>query len=335
VRDFQKSSGKKINFFVSGDEYEVDKSILEMIADPLVHLLRNAIDHGLETPEERIKADKPETGQIRLQASQTGTEVWITITDDGCGLNKDKILQKAVEKGILESMAVNMPDAEIYDLIFIPGLSTSKAITEISGRGVGMDIVKQNISRLNGRIDITSKKGAGTCFQMKIPLLAGIMEGTVFRVGNMHFALQTVEIQELVKMDQSLNINLVEGLDMVYVRKEHIPVFEIGEIIDLPGRIMGNSSPGLLIIIEYENAKIALKVDAILGNHSLIIKPMGSILKGAHGISGFSIMGNGNVCIILDVKSIYDFFIKKAREVELIQNTTIGKILQEKGVLVP
>ncbi|TGN19976.1 chemotaxis protein CheA [Leptospira idonii] len=305
VRDLQKKSMKKVVLQIEGEETEIDKSIVDLIADPIIHILRNSIDHGIESASEREELGKPEIGSIFLSARQSVNEVWIMIKDDGKGLDREKIIQKSIEKGVLTTDPSLLSDAEVYNLIFVPGLSTAKEITDISGRGVGMDIVKKNIEKLGGKIDIHSKPKKGTTFILRIPLSLGIMEGTVVRIGEKFFTVQTIELREFVSLRDKNPIFLEAGQKVIEVRGKFIPIFDINEVLNHREPLIYDNKDPLMLVIEYERKLLGIQVDEVVGNQNVVIKPLQGIMEEARGVNGFTILGNGNVSLILDVKSVF------------------------------
>lgn len=305
VRDLQKKANKKVALYISGEETEIDKSIVDLIADPIIHILRNSIDHGIENAGERALVGKPEVGTIQLSARQSVNEVWVMIRDDGRGLNREKIIQKSLERGILSGETEHLSDQEVYNLIFIPGLSTADSVTDISGRGVGMDIVRQNIERMGGKIEIHSRVGKGTSFILRIPLSLGIMEGTVVRIGEKFFTIQTIELREFISLSNREEIPLEDNQKVIDVRGIFIPIFDINQILNHREEIVYDGLDPLMIVLEYEKNLIGIRVDEIIGNQNVVIKPLQGILEEANGVNGFTILGSGNVSLILDVKSIF------------------------------
>ncbi|MBM9545392.1 chemotaxis protein CheA [Leptospira sp. 201903074] len=305
VRDLQKKASKKVALYISGEETEIDKSIVDLIADPIIHILRNSIDHGIETTEERMLSGKAEVGTIQLSARQSVNEVWVMIRDDGRGLNREKIIQKSLERGILSGETEHLSDQEVYNLIFVPGLSTADAVTDISGRGVGMDIVRQNIEKMGGKIEIHSRLHKGTSFILRIPLSLGIMEGTVVRIGKKFFTIQTIELREFVSLREKEEIPLEDNQKVIDVRGTFIPIFDINQILNHREEIVYEGVDPLMIVLEYEKNLLGIRVDEIVGNQNVVIKPLQGILEEANGVNGFTILGSGNVSLILDVKSIF------------------------------
>ncbi|TGM74013.1 chemotaxis protein CheA [Leptospira mtsangambouensis] len=305
IRDLQKKANKKVALYISGEETEIDKSIVDLIADPIIHILRNSIDHGIETTEERMLSGKAEVGTIQLSARQSVNEVWVMIRDDGRGLNREKIIQKSIERGILSGDTEHLSDQEVYNLIFVPGLSTAEAVTDISGRGVGMDIVRQNVEKMGGKIEIHSRLQKGTSFILRIPLSLGIMEGTVVRIGKKFFTIQTIELREFVSLREKKEIPLEDNQKVIDVRGTFIPIFDINQILNHREKIVYEGLDPLMIVLEYEKKLLGIRVDEIVGNQNVVIKPLQGILEEASGVNGFTILGSGNVSLILDVKSIF------------------------------
>jgi two-component system chemotaxis sensor kinase CheA len=298
VRDLARECGKKAVLFTSGGDTELDRGMVEEIADPLVHMVRNALDHGLEGPEDRIAAGKPEVGTVSLRASHQGGKVVIEMRDDGRGLNRDKILAKAKQKGLVSQDAQPTPD-EILNMIFLPGFSTAEKVTAVSGRGVGMDVVRRNIERLRGEIEITSEMGKGTVFKVKLPLTMAIIDGLVVRVGQQRFVLPTTSVLRAVCL----------------ASESIVPVQGCGEALDLKGglvplrRLDGlqptGSKPrtdkaGIGVIIEYSGKTCAILVDEMVGKQEVVIKNLGSYLQGCTSVTGATILGDGTIALILD-----------------------------------
>lgn len=305
VRDLQKKSSKKVLLHIEGEETQIDKSVVDLIADPIIHILRNSVDHGIESTEERLLAGKSETGNIYLSARQSVNEVWILIQDDGHGLNRERILNKAKEKGLFSGDPNSVTDKEVFLMIFAPGLSTANEITSISGRGVGMDIVRQNIEKLGGKIDIQSVAGKGTTFILRIPLTLGIMEGTIVRIGSNFFTIQTIELKEFVSLRNNTGIQLEAGKEVFDVRGKFIPIFNINQILNHRIPLKYDEKDKLMVILEYEKKLLGIRVDEVIGNQNVVIKPLQGKMEEANDVSGFTILGSGNVSLILDVKSIF------------------------------
>lgn len=304
VRDLQKHSNKQVQLEFLGEETRIDKSILDALVDPLVHLVRNAFDHGIELPPEREQKGKPKIGKIELQAFQSNNEVWVIVSDDGRGLDKEKIFDKAVQLGLVNQNS-QLSEEEIHKLIFYSGLSTSSEITEISGRGVGMDIVKNTIEKLGGKIEIRSAKDKGVSFILRLPLTLGIMEGTTFKVENKFFTVPTTEVKEFVGLRGKERISLENNVQVVDVRNHFIPIFSIEEILShsYQTEIKHDS---ILLIFQSHSKEIGIIADEVLGNQTVVIKGMESEFSKAKIISGFTILGDGSISLILDVSSIFN-----------------------------
>jgi len=302
VRDLCQQLNKKIDLTMSGEQTELDKTVMEKIGDPLVHLVRNSLDHGIETPEIRIHKGKPETGTIELNAYHKGGNIIIEITDDGAGFNKDKIIEKALERNLINENE-SLTDDKIYDLIFMPGFSTADTISDVSGRGVGMDVVKRNIRELGGTIDVTSVIDKGTTFTIKLPLTLAILDGQLLSVGTETYIIPLVSIVESLQIKNE-NINSVAGRSEVYrLRDEYIPILKLHDVFDIKLE-SNNLEEGILVVIEGEGNKIGLYIDDLLGQQQVVIKSLESNYKPIEGISGATILGDGTVSLILDVEGL-------------------------------
>lgn len=308
VHDLSRKSGKTVDFILNGEDTEVDKTVIETITDPLVHLLRNAMDHGIELPEVRQAAGKDREGTILLAASHEDGTVKITIKDDGGGLPRDKILAKARERGIIQGDGAGMADSEVFHLIFAPGFSTASEITDISGRGVGMDVVRQNINKVNGTIDITSKAGQGTTVALHIPLTLAIIEGMMVRSGQSRYIIPIINIMESFQTKPEMITVAPDGQEVVKVRESLLPVIRLH---DLHNVIPDNQEleKGILVVLEARRGNFCLFVDELLGQQQTVIKALSDYVSrfgNVGGVSGCTIMGNGEVCLILDVQSVLD-----------------------------
>jgi two-component system chemotaxis sensor kinase CheA len=309
IRDLEIKTNKPIQLQISGEDTEIDKSVVDLISDPIIHILRNAMDHGIETADIRRERGKNEKGLIQLHARQSANEVWVIIRDDGGGLVRSKLIHRAQEKGLIRDNGTALSDKEVFELIFHPGFSTAASVSDISGRGVGMDIVKKNIEKLGGRIDIQSQEGVGTKFTLRIPLSLGIMEGTVIQTGDNFFTIQTIEIRELISLDEKHSVEIYKGQRVVEIRGKHIPMLSINDILELKTPIQyEESSSKILVVIEYDGEVLGLVADTIMGNQSIVIKSLNENLAGAKGVNGFTILGNGRVSLILDTRMIFEKF---------------------------
>ncbi len=303
VHDLSHKAQKKIKLNIIGEETEVDKTVIEQIADPLVHIVRNSCDHGIEVPEERLKVGKSDTGNVTIEARHEGGEVWIIITDDGRGLNKPKILAKAIERGLVKGDGSDLSDEKIFKLVFEPGFSTADKITDISGRGVGMDVVKKNIEKLNGRIDVKSVEGVGSTFTLRIPLTLAIIDGMLVRVGNTKYTIPVLSIRETLKPELSMITFTPEGSEILSLRDSFIPIFRLHELFDTKADSK-NLEDGILVIVEDSGVPIAIFIDEIVGQQQTVIKGLSEYIGKARGCSGCTILGDGSVSLILDLGTL-------------------------------
>ncbi len=304
VRDLSRKSGKEICFITTGDETELDRTVVDKISDPLVHMLRNAIDHGIEPPEERKKIGKNSKGRIELQAYHEAGNIVIEITDNGKGLNKERILKKAIDNGIV-SAEQELSKEEIYKLIFHPGLSTAQKVTSVSGRGVGMDVVKKSVESLHGRIDINSTPGKGCIFTIRMPLTLAIIDGQIIRVGNNRYIIPINAIDRSLK-PTSEQLSSVQGRgEMAMVQGNLMPIIRLYRLFDI---VPDTEDPteSLLVVAEDENTKCCLLVDELLGQQQVVIKSLGDGLGKVKGVSGGAIMGDGKVSLILDIPNLIE-----------------------------
>jgi two-component system chemotaxis sensor kinase CheA len=301
VRDLSRKLGKKIEFVVEGQDTELDRTVLDQINDSLVHLVRNAVDHGIEFPEERIKAGKPEVGLIRLSAKREKSNVVIEIEDDGKGLDPDLIKKKALERGLVDPSEIEkMSDEDIKMLIFMPGFSTKNSATEISGRGVGMDVVKTTAEKLGGNVRIYSKKGEGTKIRINLPPTVAIIKSLIVRVGGEDYAIPLSNVIEALYIGEK-NLKYIHGNPFLYVRGSVIPVLSLRNLFNIDREINGNR---VGVIIERENEKFGLIVDEITNQQEIVIKPLTSFLSRVKGFLGVTILGDGRVIPILDVSAL-------------------------------
>ena len=303
VRDLSHKLDKDVELVVRGEDTEVDKTVIENIADPIVHLIRNSIDHGLESRQERQKTDKSATGTVELDAHHEGGEVWIVVKDDGRGLDRQRILAKARERGLLSSSGDEMSDNEVFNLIFEPGFSTAQTVSGVSGRGVGMDVVKRNIQKLGGRIDVDSEPGTGTQLTMRIPLTLAIIEGMQVQVGNRNYTIPMLEIRESVSAPKDAISRLTDGTEVVCLRGSVIPIVRLHHLHNID-EYAGTLEDGILVVIEDGARSVCLFVDQLLGQRQTVIKALPDYLGHLGGLSGCSILSNGDISLILDTKSL-------------------------------
>ncbi len=303
VRDLARSLKKEINLELVGEETDLDKNLVEALADPLVHLVRNAVDHGIETPEEREAAGKPRIGKVVLSAEQEGDHILLMITDDGKGMDAEILRAKAVEKGLLDrDAAERLSDLESYNLIFAPGFSTKSEISDVSGRGVGMDVVKTKISQLNGTVNVFSNKGQGSRVVIKVPLTLAIMPTLMVMLGDQAFAFPLVSVNEIFHLDLS-RTNVVDGQEVVIVRDKALPLFYLKRWL-VRGAEREEQREGHVVILSVGNQSIGFVVDQLVGQEEVVIKPLGKMLQGTPGMSGATITGDGRIALILDVPSM-------------------------------
>ncbi|MDP3479177.1 MAG: chemotaxis protein CheA, partial [Desulfoprunum sp.] len=300
VHDLSAKSGKKVDLQLIGEETELDKTVIETITDPLVHILRNSLDHGLEPPEERLRTGKDQTGTLVLSARHEEGEIWITISDDGRGLNRDKIIAKAISSGLIEGDGSDLSDDKVFRMIFQAGLSTAEKITDISGRGVGMDVVKQNLAKIRGKVDVHSTLGKGTRVDLRIPLTLAIIDGMLVRVGQEKCIVPILAIKESFR-PTAKDITLTPSRDeLIRVRESFYPTLRLHKVL---GKEPDSTrlEEGILIVLENHGTTICLFVDEILGQQQTVIKGLSDYIGNPAGIAGCTILGNGDVCLILDV----------------------------------
>lgn len=309
ARDLARKSGKDIDFQVIGGETELDRNIVEAISDPLVHMVRNAADHGVESPEDRVKAGKPRSGKITLRAYHQAGNIVIEIVDDGKGLNKNKIRKKAIEAGVITAEQ-ELSEQDIFRLIFHPGLSTADKITDVSGRGVGMDVVRKNVEQLRGRIDISSTEGVGSIFAIRLPLTLAVIDGLVVKIGSERYIIPITSIEQSLrpKADQ---ISTVQGRgEQCMIRGQILPLFRLYKLFNVQPR-SEDPCEALVVIVQDDQHRCCLMVDELLGQQQVVIKSMGEAVGQVKGISGGAILGDGCVSLILDVPGIVSMATQK------------------------
>ncbi len=302
IHDLSKKTGKQIELVLKGEQTELDKTVMEQIGDPLVHLVRNAVDHGIEPTETRIANGKPEQGVITLDAYHQGGSIVIEINDDGGGINRNAVFEKAVEKGVVEANS-SLTDSQVFDLIFEPGFSTAKELSDISGRGVGMDVVKKNIQALGGRIQVESVEGQGSSFKVNLPLTLAILDGQLVRVGTEIYIIPLITIVESLQTQKNL-INRVSGDMVLYrLREDNVPVLPIYQLFNLASDTT-QVEDSLLVVVEADGQKVGLMVDDLLAQQQVVIKSLNDNYQQVEGISGATILGDGSVAMILDIPGI-------------------------------
>jgi two-component system chemotaxis sensor kinase CheA len=306
VRDVSKKSGKEAVLEMRGEETEIDRNMVEEIYEPLVHMIRNSIDHGIEPPEERIRVGKNPTGTVLISAEQKGGNIIIDIDDDGRGLDRERIRATAIKRGIV-SAEEELDDKFIYDLIFHPGFSTTEKITDVSGRGVGMDVVKRSVERLKGKIEISSVAGKGSHFQFKLPLTMAITDGMIITVGKERYVVPTIALKESFRPSQDAYMTVQGRTEMIKVRGSIMPLIRLHEIFGIEPRYR-NPWEGLLLVVNEDNRSCCLMADEIVGRQEVVIKSLGSSLRDVSGISGGAILGDGRVALIIDVRGIVSHY---------------------------
>ncbi len=302
VRELSSSKGKDVELVISGEETELDKGVLEKIADPLVHLIRNSVDHGIESPVDRAAANKPAQATVYLRAYQLGDAVYIDVQDDGKGLDRDKIIAKALEKGVI-STASGLTEDEIYNLIMLPGFSTADKITDTSGRGVGMDVVKQNIEALNGVVNIKTRKGVGTTISIRLPLTLAIIDGLTINVGNDIFIIPITSVVESIRPSRKDVNSIEEKGEVVNVRGEYIPMIRLHRLLNIDSK-QQDPCQAIVVVVHHDNRKYGLMADELIGEQQVVLKTLGSATPKVRSIAGGTIMGDGQVALVLDVVGV-------------------------------
>lgn len=301
LRDLAGKLGKKVDFVTQGEATELDKGLVEKITDPLTHLVRNSCDHGIEMPEDRLRNGKSETGTITLSAAHQGGSIVIEVRDDGRGLSREKILSKARERGL--DVSDQMPDSEVWQLIFAPGFSTAEAVTDVSGRGVGMDVVKRNIAALNGTVEIDSAEGYGMRVSVRLPLTLAIMDGMSIGVGDEVYILPLSSVVESFQVKPDSVNTVGQGAQLVKVRDEYMPVIELEKVFQVP-RHGQDKACDIMVVVEAEGSRIALLVDELLGQQQVVVKNLESNYRKVPNVSGATILGDGTVALILDTSAL-------------------------------
>ncbi len=311
VRDLARSLNKEIKLILEGEETDLDKNLVEALADPLVHLVRNSVDHGIEDPNEREAKGKDREGTVVLSASQEGDHILLTIRDDGAGMNAEKLKDIAIERGVLDAdAAARMTDSEAFNLIFAPGFSTKTEISEVSGRGVGMDVVKTKITQLNGSVNIDSEMGVGTVLEIKVPLTLAILPTLMVVIGKQTFALPLAAVNEIFHLDLT-NTNVVDGQLTIIVREKAIPLFYLDQwlvrdYVDKP------RDTGHVVIVQVGSQQVGFVVDSLIGQEEVVIKPLDSLLNGTPGMAGATITSDGGIALIVDIPNLLKHYAKKS-----------------------
>jgi two-component system chemotaxis sensor kinase CheA len=311
VRDLSEKTGKPIELQLVGGETEADRRVIELITDPLIHMVRNAVDHGIESLEERRRLGKPETGTIRIEALQRSGEVWILINDDGRGLQRRKILEQARSRGLVREPSA-LRDEEIFELIFEPGFSTAETVTEVSGRGVGLDVVRKNVERLRGRVAVQSVEGISTTVTVRIPLTLAVVNSMIVRVGAEQFALPLHAIRELLRPTPADVHRTANQGEMIHLHGETIPLFRLADLLTIKSAV-GRAGEGMVMVVEDGERRIALGMDEMISQQRVVVKSLGESLGRITGVSGASVLADGRVHLILDVPGLIRIAQERAR----------------------
>jgi two-component system chemotaxis sensor kinase CheA len=305
VRDLANNMQKNVILKMIGEDTEIDRNMVEALYEPMVHMIRNSIDHGIEAPDIRVAANKDKQGTIVLKAYHRGGNIEIEIQDDGYGLNKQLILDKAISKNLIAKDA-SLKDSEAFNLIFHPGFSTAAKVTDVSGRGVGMDVVKKAIENLRGHVEISSKQGKGSTFKISLPLTLAIIEGMLVRVGEQRYVVPTNSIIKSFKLEKKNYITIENKKEVVMVMGDLIPLLRINRLFRIKEKTK-DQFDGVVVIVMNKNKKKALLLDELLGKDEFVIKNLGETFKGVKGVAGGAILGDGKVGLIMDIASLFDF----------------------------
>jgi len=324
VRDLCQKLAKDVELSLRGTETALDKQVIEQLADPLQHIIRNAIDHGIETPEYRLKKGKPAKGSLSIAASQEGNFVIISISDDGKGLDRDQIVKKALSSGIITPEALReMNEEQIWNLIFVPGISTAGSVSDISGRGVGLDVVKKNIEKIGGAVIVRSSKDRGTTFLLRIPLTLAIIKGLTVKVGKQAMVIPISAVYETFRIDDT-EVSRVEGYEIISRRQETLPLIRLGSIFRGTGA-PENPDRFFAVRVRLGELDACLGVDGLLGQQEVVIKPLSDYLMDQPGFAGATILGDGSIALILDLPAVLEKsrgFIHKRQQ--LLERTALG-----------
>lgn len=318
VREVSRDLGKEIDLHISGAETELDKTLIEKIGDPLMHLVRNAIDHGIESPEKRMEAGKPAKGVVSLEAFHDSGSIVIQIKDDGGGLSKDKILEKALEKGLVEENQ-QLTDQEIYRLIFGAGFSTAESVSNLSGRGVGMDVVRKNIESLRGQVDIDSEPGHGSTISIRLPLTLAIIDGFQVRVGDTQYIVPLDMVDECIELNESLRGHDANA-NYVNLRGEILPFMHLSDMFGSTEEVEEKHRDNI-VVVQFAGKKAGFVVDELLGEHQTVIKPLGKVFQNLKGISGATILGSGEVAMIIDIPEMVNRVINSGQNISVTSNS--------------
>jgi len=304
VRDLAKDLGKQVDFIVEGKETELDRTVIDEIGDPLVHLLRNAVDHGLEFPQERVKLGKPQNGKVVLRARHEGNNVYIEVEDDGKGIDLNRVLERAIDRGLVNpARAEKMAPEEIIEFLYCPGFSTAQSVTDISGRGVGLDVVKSKLEALNGEIFIDSTPGKGTKFKIKLPLTLAIIQALIVAVRNEVYAIPLSSVDETTMISKD-DIKMVHSQEVIMLRGSVLPLLRLANLLEVPDE-EGAEKEMYVVVVRKGEKQVGLVVDTLIGQQEIVIKSLGKLLSGIPGIAGAIVSGDGNVRLILDIPTLF------------------------------
>jgi two-component system, chemotaxis family, sensor kinase CheA len=318
VRDTARSADKQVNLIIEGEATELDRAVIEAIGDPLIHLLRNAVDHGIESPQARQAAGKPATGLVRLTAAPVEGQIVITVSDDGRGIDPRQIRQKAIERGLLtEEEAGQFSNDEIIDLIFQPNLSTAAAVTEMSGRGVGLDVVRTNVERLSGSVVVTSEIGQGTTFQLTLPLTLALVQTMLVTVRNILYALPVTSINGAMYVAEA-KISTVKGKQALDWQGAVLPVLDLRETFSHPrlAHVPADDSKPSIVLVNWGKYRLGLVVDRIIGQQEIVVKALSPLIGAVPGLSGATILGDGHIALIVDIPGLINAALQARRQVQ-------------------
>ena len=313
VLDTTRKVKKKAKLLLSGEDTRLDKRLVELLADPLLHIIRNSVDHGIEATEKRLEQGKPESGVISLMATQEGNEITVSVSDDGGGLNRESILAKAHSQGLGVGLDLESPDSEVYKLIFLPGFSTASEVSEVSGRGVGMDVVNSNVvEKLHGRIEVESQEGEGSTFRLKIPATLSIVEGMIVTVGQSSYALPLLSLRESLQPGKGEIRRTVDGQELLYLRGQLVPILRLHEFHEIEGAVT-ELEKGILMVVGGREARAAILVDQIEGQQQMVIKPLATYCDRERSLSGCTILGSGAISLVLDIEGLLRSVAERSR----------------------
>ena len=311
VRDLARSLGKDVELSMRGEDTELDKNLVDALADPMIHLVRNAVDHGLESAEERVAAGKPRQGTVLLAAEQQGDQILLSVSDDGAGIDADQLRRKVVEKGLMdEASAKRLDEQDCYNMIFAPGFSTKGEISDVSGRGVGMDVVKNRIAELSGSVHIDPEPGQGTRVVIKVPLTLAILPTLMVKLSEQVFALPLINVKEVFELEQQ-RTNVVDGQLTVLVRGKPLPLFYLSKWL-INSALEQPAANAYVVVLHVGNQMMAFIVDHLIGQEEVVIKPLGALLQGTKGLAGATITGDGQIALILDVPELISRYARAA-----------------------